>query len=352
MKVKQARAERWSKTKKPFDDRIFELNRDIRRLQSAIHEYDEKDKAEDLEAAAANSWTTWAFSRVTKKATPTEEEREEKARERLQRLHSKNFKRRDLGKLEKELEIQQDALDSARGSFDYANQKDDAIIKKHRARIEEVRQREKEERDRVEREAREKAAREEEERRRKEAAKAEQERKAKEKLWAEWLAQVRREREEKERLEREARQKEKMEELARWQREAEKAEKERQAREEIWRKEQDKRKLKAAEQEIKRLEKQAQKLRRATAAGSTTTRDYTPFTSMQSICIHDGWWSKVEGRQTCEGCLVSWTYLLKCPGCSMKRCPACQAEVRPKRRSRNTSIPNYAPPIYEDYEYD
>ena len=110
--------------------------------------------------------------------------------------------------------------------------------------------------------------------------------------------------------------------LAREREAREKAQYEEKAR--IWRQKQ--------EADQKRREEQAKR-------AQNSSFDYDgPFFSAATACIHDGWWSKVQGRTSCPKCSEIWTYLLQCPGCQMKACPKCQATIRPRRRSRQTPL--------------
>lgn len=59
--------------------------------------------------------------------------------------------------------------------------------------------------------------------------------------------------------------------------------------------------------------------------------------TVPSMCIHKGWWEKVQGRIACPECQDIWTYLLQCPSCKMKACPKCQADIRKKRNDRGPS---------------
>ena len=79
--------------------------------------------------------------------------------------------------------------------------------------------------------------------------------------------------------------------------------------------------------------------------GYAILEEVTPDTcqAYTSICRHDGWWSKVQGRTECPKCDEIWTYLLQCPGCQMKACPRYQAAIRP-RILRNAARTNRRTP--------
>lgn len=330
-KTKQERAARWSKTRKVYDDAIFSLNRDIRKLQNAIQKITEIDKAEDAEAAAANSWRTWFFSRIYEKRIETVEEKDTRARERLQRLHDRSFKETALKKKESELKDYENLLKSKQREFDCANKKDDNAILMVEERI------------RVKRE------------------------------WAQ---------REKARLAAEASAKAWKENLERWQREADEAAriaKERREREqklaaEQWKKQQ-------AEEAVRR--KREQEIHEAfwkdymeprifaragsyasTQAGNETYSNFAPTSKLEKEnCCHEGWWDRVDGRMTCEQCSVSrYSYLLQCPECKMKACASCQQQLRPRKRNigrggygeaswkRKTRTPS-PPPYDNDFDW-
>jgi len=77
-----------------------------------------------------------------------------------------------------------------------------------------------------------------------------------------------------------------------------------------------------------------------------------------SICRHDGWWPKVQGRTDCPRCFESWTYLLQCPSCETRACPRCQRAMRPRiprgtARTDRKDVPRArasSPNSYSDYD--
>jgi hypothetical protein len=318
-KSKYERASRWWKKQTEFDNDIGELKREGQQLRDAIRHFEEITKAEDAENAAENSWTTWLLSPVYKRPIVTEEEKEQKARDRLQRVHAKSFKERDLKKIEEKLKEKEAVYALFRQEFDNANRKDDAAKATIEERIRSTRARELLEKMKIEREEREK---------------------------------VRREQLEKERVEQEKRDR-----FWREQREKEKVEREK--REKLWREQREKQEREAAKAEQERLKQileQAKKKAAETAArkkqellnraGHRVTRsvqevDIETFHSSASTfnatggsCLHDGWWTKVEGRRACSRCSTTYGYLLECPGCQMKACASCQKSLRPPKRNR------------------
>lgn len=363
LKAKRERLTTWSKIQKVYDDAIFELKRDIRKLQASIKELENAEKAEQVEEAAAKSWSTWVLSPVYGRAIKTDEEREERARERLQRLHSKGFKERDLGKKESQLREQESLLRMKRQEFDDANRKDDdakAVIEERvRAEIQK-------EKDRVAREEAQKLWEEQVKRRqaadkaaKERAEKEKKERDAMDKAWREQIekqqnearraASERTARQEKARLEREEADRIWKERYEKQQKEAEKARENAEKREKEGgqqRRKQHEEKatgMNRVEELQRELAEEIRKLQRSARASTTATwsqfseADFGSTSSAttgiaQSTCRHDGWWPKAEGRRACPTCLTTWNYLLECPSCKLKACPACQQNFRPARR--------------------
>jgi hypothetical protein len=301
-KSKYERASRWWKKRAEFDNEIGELKREGQKLRDAIRHFEEITKAEDAEKAAESSWATWLLSPVYKRPIVTEEEKEHKARDRLQRVHAKSFKERDLKKVEEKLKEKEEVYALFRQEFDNANRKDDAAKARIEDRIRSIRTRELLEKMKIEREERER---------------------------------VRREQFEKERVEREKREKLWREQREKQEREAAKAEHER-LKQMV---EQAKKKAAGTAARKKQEELLNRAGRRATRSGQEV--DIETFHSSASIfnaaaggCLHDGWWAKVEGRRACSRCSITYGYLLECPGCQMKACASCQKDLRPLKRNR------------------
>lgn len=364
LKAKRERLATWSKIQKVHDDAIFEFKRDIRKLQISIREFENAEKAAQAEEAAAKSWSTWVLSPVYGRQLKTEEEREERARERLQRMHSKGFKERDLGKKESQLREQEILLKMKRQEFDDANRRDDeakaAIEERVRAEIQK-------EKDRVAREEAQKLwdehikRRQEADRAAKERAEKEKkERDAMDKAWREQIDKQQNEarraasdravRQEKARLERDEVDRVWREQYQKQQKEAAKIAREnaenqeREAAEQKRRQQEEKTASMNRVEELQReLAEEIRKLQRN--ARTSTTANWSHFSETdvgstssaatgvaQSSCRHDGWWPKAEGRRACPTCLTTWNYLLECPACKLKACPACQQNFRPARR--------------------
>ena len=302
-KSKLERDARWRIRKNAFDSSIFELKRDIRRLEQEIQNLDSIAAAEAAIEAQKNSWTTWLLSPITKKTEETEEETAYKDRRRQERRIEKDMKERRLVLKKADLQGEENRARKAKEEVDAADLDDDRKIRVIQARIST--------RETQERLEREKAQR--------------------EKIMKLWK-QEREQREKKEREAAEALRKQQAEERA--------AEQKRQ--EEETRKWQ-----KIMNDHTRTYQRQYAHLNRPEGS---TRQAYT------STCRHDGWWPKVQGRTACPECHEVWTYLLQCPHCQMKACPRCQSAIRP-RMPRNTARTNRPTPSSvrspsPDFNYD
>lgn len=341
-----------------YDDKIFELQREIRKLQGAIKELEEKEKKERDEEAAAKGWGRWLLSPIYGKPVETEEEREGKKRERIGRMHGLRIKEMELGRKDEELAKWEGRLGEGEREFVSGNERDGRDKGVFEERIRVKRERVQRENERVEREAREKARRE-----RMEKERVEQE--ARQRAWRAQLEKVRIEREARERTVREKQDKERRERKEREKALREQQEKENRellekvaARRRKWEEEEATRNEELEERLERAREKMQEDAERRRSRGShvdewlrgTSTsfgragsraqghsEPYSGFASTtRSNCIHEGWWDKVDGRMACEKCGVSrYSYLLQCPGCQFKACASCQQVLRPPRRNMN-----------------
>lgn len=129
-------------------------------------------------------------------------------------------------------------------------------------------------------------------------------------------------------------------------RERQRQEKERQERQERERAEAERnlRQQRGADEAFRR--QLAQAYARAAAAAEQRRRE-----ASASICQHEGWWPKVQGRASCPDCHDRWTYLLQCPSCEKKACPKCQAAIR-RRRPRAAAGASRRGASGPDFGYD
>lgn len=292
-----------------LDSSIFELQREIRRLEQEIKILSSIFAAEAAAAAQKNSWGAWLLSSIYKKVEDSEEEKGRKDRERQERRIEKDMKERRLESRKANLKVEQDVLRKKKEEVDAADLCDKRKIQAIQHRIWAREQMERQEKERVERER---------------------------------LAKIRKEQQE----QREKREREEAEMFRKLQAEAFAAE------------------LKRHEEEIRRRQQQQQRERREQRRHGGETTGWTKFmrdaaqthrerdthfesndrfasATSESSCRHHGWWTDVRGRTVCPECYEIWPYMLQCPGCQMKACPSCQARIRPKRRNmtRNTRNP-------------
>ncbi|KAF2971283.1 hypothetical protein GQX73_g2277 [Xylaria multiplex] len=299
-KLKQVRRAVWGTNKRIFESSIFELQRDIRRLEIEINSLQSAATAEAAQEARNNGWSAWILSPIYKRAQVSEEEKALKERQKQERRIQQDMKERRLYSKREDLKKQETLLNAGEAEVDSADQIDNRKIWLLQTKV-----REREAQAREVREARERTQREE-------------------------AARVRkREQEERERVERE-------EKIRIWKRELEEREKrQREAAEERKRQAEEEKKRQAAEEKKRQTAEAAAAARRRQEQYSTRfeglfDEECRHFTAA-GACIHDGWWAKVQGRTACPKCYDTWNYLLKCPGCSMKACPKCQATIRPRR---------------------
>ncbi|MCJ1392698.1 hypothetical protein MMC18_005569 [Xylographa bjoerkii] len=299
-KSKQERGARWWTKKNALDSSIFELQRNIRRLEQEIKNLDSIVAAEAATEAHKNSWGTWLLSPIYRKAEDSEEEKARKDRERQERRIEKDMKERRLESKKAELRKQEGLLTKAKEDVDAADGVENGKIRVLQKIISTRENRERQEREKIERDR---------------------------------LARI-------------------------WQQQQEEREKQnREAAEALKRQQAEERKR--HEEQIRKLQKiiddDISNSRRLYAhlnlPEGSTRQAYT------SNCCHDGWWPKVQGRRACPVCDEVWTYLLQCPGCIMKACPRCQSAIRP-RIPRNAArtvrrdpprVRTPSPNFYDDY---
>lgn len=197
-KSKQERGAQWWIKKNMFDSSIFELQREIRRLQQEIKRLDIFAAAEAAEEAKKNSWGTWFLSPIYKKVEESEEEKANKDRKRRERGMEKDMKERRLGSKQTDLKGKESLFQKAKEEVDLADVIDDRKIRALPDKIlarETLKRQEKEKAERQERERmmREQRARmwkqeqEQQEKRQREAAEAFRRQQAEEKAAAQRL---------------------------------------------------------------------------------------------------------------------------------------------------------------------
>ncbi|RFU31682.1 hypothetical protein B7463_g4645, partial [Scytalidium lignicola] len=151
-KSKQERSARWWTKKNAFDSSIFELQRDIQRLEQEIQNLESIVAADAAKDAQKNSWGTWLLSPIYKRVEDTEEEKERKDRKRQERRIEKDMKERRLGLKKADLKKEESLLRKAKEEVDAANLVDDRKIRAIQDGIWARETRERREREKVERE--------------------------------------------------------------------------------------------------------------------------------------------------------------------------------------------------------
>ncbi|OBT69197.1 hypothetical protein VE03_01937 [Pseudogymnoascus sp. 23342-1-I1] len=143
---------RWSKEKNVFDSSIFELHKDVRRLEQEIKDLDSIVAAAVAVEAHKNSWGAWLLSLIYKKVEDTEEEQERKHRERQERKIEKDFKERRLGLKNADLKKEENLLRNEQEKVDAANLVDAEKMQALQNIIRTREQRKRQEMERIERE--------------------------------------------------------------------------------------------------------------------------------------------------------------------------------------------------------
>ncbi|KAL5348819.1 hypothetical protein ACLOAV_006241 [Pseudogymnoascus australis] len=166
------RIARWRTERNVFDSSIFELKREVRRLEQEIANLESIAAAEAAVEAQKNSWGTWLLSPIYKKVEDTGEERERKDRGRQERKIGKDLKERKLGLRKADLTKEETLLRNAKEKVDSANLVDTGKITAIEDRIRAREERERQERERIERERRARVWKQEQEQREKEAQEA------------------------------------------------------------------------------------------------------------------------------------------------------------------------------------
>jgi hypothetical protein len=290
---------RWWTKKTALESTIFELKRDVRRLEQQINNLNSIVAAEVAAEAQKNSWGTWLLSPIYKKTEESEEDKERKSRDRQERRIEKDMKERRLQATVAALNKKGGLLNKAKVEIDAADSDDNRKISIIQNRINA-------------RAARERYEKEWEERQKEEAERQKRE-------------QVERERQAKLRQQQQEQQRQRDRDAA----EAARIRAEAQATEQVRQEEASARWRKALDDEVRQLrERYAQ----SDHTYSNHHQDYT------SGCLHGGWWPKVQGRAACPECSEVWTYLLECPSCPKKACPRCQAAIRSNRSRTEAKI--------------
>ena len=300
--ARQGRLRDLAQAKSRLDSDIFELSREIRRLNADLQRIQDEDEEDSREEKQRNSWWTY-FTQG--KVHETEEQIQKRDTTRLNRRHSKTIKESKLSEEKGRFQRLQSAL-----------QNTECKITIERQRVEERKRKEEEE-------ARARKARMEQE------------------------AMNRRVQEMRERMARE--QKEYADRAARAAAEAREAQAAREAQERA-------RMAAEAERRRKEAEERVRAMRAAEEAARKSRRTRESETATRSSCRHDKFWPKIEGRQSCSRChAVQSRFAFQCPGCRMVACASCRQELRGNSKRKGFSGRRYgfaSGDDYHDYDYD
>jgi hypothetical protein len=261
---KEQRSARWRTKKNTFDSTIFELQREIRRLEQDVRNLEDISTAERAEEAKKNSWSAWLLSPIYRTVEDSEQQKARKDRARQERRIEKDIKERRLEIKKTNLEKTETLLRKEEKEINEANLIDNRKIREIQNKIWTRKQKERdevEEKEREERLAKEREQREEMERRRVEILKHQQQ-------------------------QREKREREAAEALRKQQAEQRAAEQKR------------------MNEEIKRwrvfvndcMEKQWKQ------HADSSFPEESPYYTYPSVCDHDGWWPKLQGYRPCPTC--------------------------------------------------
>ena len=348
-----------TKRKQHFASEIFEVKRVITRLQSELKNIQTEEEKALAEEQARNSWFTYAYSSVFGATKESEEAKQERELQRLQRRASKTIKEKELSRKEEKLKEWNDLLSGV----------EKAIAAEISSRQERERRAEMEKEEARQREAVRAWMKRREEFMEQERAKhaAAEAREAQERAAAEAFRRA-------------AEERRKKEEEERRQREAKQAEQRRKMMADLQRKrqeEEERKKKEAKEAEERRKAKMDEILRKLSATSQTSAkgqsgtkprvpRDTKPAasSSASAACQHGGWWDKVEhGSLLCENCCSTQRrFLFQCPDCRMRACAECRialkkgggrgrkAQTRGNQRSWEGFSPRYEESYQESYE--
>ena len=277
---------------------IFEVNRVVRRLEADLKIIQKQDNEELRKEREINSWWAYLTSPIYGKQEETEQKRQERETERLQRLASRLIKENDLFQRRAKLQGLRDALQDVTSKI--------AAEKK-----------EKEDEERME------AAKRQEQLRKEQEARRRVEKEEIRKSWARW-----------EELQAELRK----EQAARAAKEAREAQEAWEALERL-RKAADERR-KAEAEERARAARAAEAAQKAKETRNDRFQPATPLHSYsrasmsnKSTCRHHKYWPKLEGSHLCSTCQnIQRRFAFQCPGCSMIACASCRQILKGKGR--------------------
>lgn len=303
-----------------YESNIFECSRVIRKLSATLKRLQERDDEDLRKESERNSWWTFITSPIYGKQIPeTEEQKQQREFHRLQRVHTKSIKEKDLMQEETKVHNLKDRLEHVTSKIAAVKQKREDAKLADEARMQE-------------------RVRKEQEARRRTEAQEERERQAK---WrAEWEAESARRRKE-DAVKLAARQAKEAQDAEEAQRRARAAKDARVAQEKML---------------AQRLEQRARAAREAAQAAQKTQVQGSSargFTSTQSFCTHDAFWPKIQGAPLCNSCNhVQRRFAFQCPDCNMIACARCRQKLRGERRKKHAGSSKVDVGLEYEYEYE
>jgi len=291
----------------------------VRKLVADLKRLQDQDDEELRKERERKSWWAYVTSPFYTPPKETEEEKQTREVERLQRLASKRIKEQDLAEKEAKLKRWKDALEDANNKIAAEKAKEEEEARSRAAKIQEQLRREREARRRAEQQAAEEEMR---------------------KRWEDIQARMRQE--QAARAAREAREAREAQEAWEAQQRAWKAAEERRKAEENRRAEE----RRQAEEKQKAKQKQrAETARKAQQGRNDWFEPEVPSYSFSrasapkktsSACRHEMFWPKLNGSHTCQNCHgIQRRFAFQCPGCSMIACAGCRQTLRGERRRRD-----------------
>ena len=265
-----------------YDNDIFELNRVVRKLAADLKRLQDQDNEEIRKEKERNGWWTYLTSSVYGKAEETEEQKQQRETERLQRLASTSIKGYELKQKEARLQSLKSALQDVNSRIAAEKKRSEDEARAQVARMQEQLRKEQEARRQLE-------------------EKQKRERQAK---WEAAQAILRRE------------------QAARAAKEARDAQEARQAQEARVAQERVQRAQAAREAEAARQKEWSERVAAARSSAS----------NKKTTCRHRAFWPKLEGSHLCSHChTVQGRFAFQCPGCMMIACASCRQSLRGER---------------------
>ncbi|KZM26911.1 hypothetical protein ST47_g1944 [Ascochyta rabiei] len=164
-KSKQERAARWKINKSVLDSSIFDLQRQISRVEQEIKNLNNIAATEAAVERQKNSWGTWLLSPIIKHAEESDEDKARKDREKQERRIEKDMKERRLETMQTDMRGREARLKQAKSEADAAIMSDDEKIRNIQAKTRARELQKQRERARVEREKMEEIRRQQQEQR-------------------------------------------------------------------------------------------------------------------------------------------------------------------------------------------